>query len=230
MSLGQEVPIHPWMKIVTDIFHFENESYLLLVDYTSRFPIVCKLTSTTAQQVASHIKLIFSEYGWPETIISDSGLCYSAESFTKLMTEYSVNHITSSPHSPQSNWLAEKYVQIVKNLFYKAKEEGTDLYKSLMIYRNTPLSHKLQSHMQILQSQTARTQLLMSSAARIQQGLGSEQLRVNNKNEHLPIHDYHIVQSVMYLNPIKKMVPSQNQKPLPRTQKLQDRNRWCYYI
>ena len=42
------------------------------------------------------------------------------------------------------NGLAEKYVQIVKNLFYKAKEEGTDLYKSLMIYRNTPLSHKLQ--------------------------------------------------------------------------------------
>ena len=40
----------------------------------------------------------------------------------------------------------------------------------------------------------------MSSAARIQQGLGSEQLRVNNKNEHLPTHDFHIGQSVMYLN------------------------------
>ena len=156
------------------------------------------------QQVTSHMKLIFSEYSWPETIISDNSPCYSAESFTKLMTEYSVNHITSSPHYPQSNELAEKYVQIVKNLFYKSKEEGTDLYKSLMIYRNTPLSHKLQWPMQILQSQTARTQLPMSSVARIQQGLGSEQLRVNNKNEHLPIHNYHIGQSVMYLNPINK--------------------------
>ena len=168
MSLGQEVLIHLWTKVATNIFHFENESYLLLVDYTSRFPIVHKLTSTTAQQVASHMKLIFSEHGWPETIISDNGPCYSAESFTKLMTDYSVNHITSSPHYPQSNGLAEKYVQIVKNLFYKAKEEGTDLYKSLMIYRNTPLSHTLQSPMQILQSQTAKTQLPMSSAARIQ--------------------------------------------------------------
>ena len=157
-----------------------------------------------AQQVASHMNLIFSECGWPETIISDNGPCYSAESFTKLMTDYSVNNITSSPHYPQSNGLAEKYVQIVKNLFYKAKEEGTDLYKSLMMYRNTPLSHKLQSCMQNLQSQTARTQLPMSSTARIQQGLGSEQLRVNNKNEHLPTYDYHIGQSVMYLNPISK--------------------------
>ena len=204
MSLGQEVPVHPWMKVASDIFHFENESYLLLVDYTSIFPIVHKLTSTMAQQVASHMKLIFSEYGWPETIISDNGPCYSAESFTKLMTDYSVNHITSSPHYPQSNGLAEKYVQIMKNLFYKAKEEGTDLYKSLMIYRNTPLLHKLQSPMQILQSRTARTQLPMSTTARIQQGLGSEQLRVNNKNEHLPTHDYHIGQSVMYLNLINK--------------------------
>ena len=62
------------------------------------------------------------------------------------------------------------------------EEEGTDLNKSLVIYRNTPLSHMLQSPMQILQSRTARTQLPMSSTARIQQGLGSEQLRVNNKN------------------------------------------------
>ena len=168
MSLGQEVLVHPWTKVATDIFHFKNESYLLLVDYTSRFPIVYKLTSTMAQQVASHIRLIFSEYGWPETIISDNGPCYSAESFTKLMTDYSVNHITSSAHYLQSNGLAEKYVQIAKNLFYKAKEEGTDLHKSLMIYRNTPLSHKLQSPMQILQSRTARTQLPMSSTARIQ--------------------------------------------------------------
>ena len=122
MSLGQEVPIHPWTKVATDIFHFENEAYLPLVDYTSRFPIVCKLTSTIAQQVASHMKLIFSEYGWPEAIISDNGPFYSAESFTKLMTDYSVNHITSSPHYPQSSGLAEKYVQIVKNLFTRPKK------------------------------------------------------------------------------------------------------------
>ena len=152
MSLGQEVLIHPWMKVTTDIFHFENDSYLLIVIYMGRFPIVGKLTSTTVQQVATQMKLIFSEYGWPETIVSDNGSCYSAETLTKLMTDYSVNHITSSPHYLQSNGLAEKYVQIVKNLFYKVQEEGTDLYKRLMIYRNTPLSNKLQSPMQILQS------------------------------------------------------------------------------
>ena len=168
MSLGQEIPIYPWAKVVTDIFHFVSDSYLLIVDYMSRFFVVHKLMSTKVQQVLSQMKLIFSEYSWPETIVSDNGPCYSAETFTKLMTDCSVNHITSSPHYPQSNGLAEKYVQIVKNVFYKTQEEGTDLYKSLMIYRNTPISNRLQSPMQILQSQTARHQLPMSNAARTQ--------------------------------------------------------------
>ena len=74
-----------------------------------------------AQQVAIHKKLIFSEYGWPETIVSDNGPCYSAETFTKLMTDYTVNHITSFPHYPQSNGLAQKYMQIVKIYFTRLK-------------------------------------------------------------------------------------------------------------
>ena len=54
-----------------------------------------------------------------------------------------VNNITRSPHYPQSNGLVGKYVQIVKSLFYKAKEEGKDLFKCLVIYCNTPLSGSL---------------------------------------------------------------------------------------
>ena len=95
-------------------------------------------------------------------------------------------------------------MQIVKNLFYKAQEEGIDLYKSLMIYRNTPLSSWLQSPMQILQSQIARSQLPMSNVARKQHGLGLEQLRVKSKNEQLPTHDLYIGQSVMYQDPVTK--------------------------
>ena len=86
-----------------------------------------KFTSMTGQYVETQYMLIFSKYGWPETLISDNGPCYTAEVFTNLMSEYSVNHITSSAHYPQSNGFAEKYVQYVKNVFYKAKEEGKDL-------------------------------------------------------------------------------------------------------
>ena len=136
-----------------------------MVDYTSRFLVVGKLTSMTGQHIATQCKVIFSEYVWPETLISDNWPCYTAEVFTNLMREYSVNHITSSPHYPQSNGLAEKYVQIVKNLFYKAKEEGKDLFKCLMVYCNTPLSNSLLSLMQILSSRSARSDLPMSNGS-----------------------------------------------------------------
>ena len=118
--------------------------------------------------------------------------------------QYSVNHITSSPHYSQSNGLVEKYVQIMKNLFYKVQEEGTDLYKSLMIYRNTPLSSQLQSPMQILQLPTARLQLPMSNAARKQFRLGSEQLRVKSKNKQLSSHGLHLSQCIMYQYSVTK--------------------------
>ena len=129
-SLGQEIPVHPWSKFASDIFH------LLIVDYTSRFLIVCKLTSVTGICVANQCMLVFSTYGWPDTCIPDNGPWYTSQS---VMQAFSVNHITSSLHYLQSNILAEKYVQIVKCLFNKAKEEGKDFYKCLMIYYNTPL-------------------------------------------------------------------------------------------
>ena len=35
---GHKIPVNPWSKLDSDIFHFEGNSYLLNVDYTSRFP------------------------------------------------------------------------------------------------------------------------------------------------------------------------------------------------
>ena len=144
MSLGQEIPLHPWTKLTTDLFHFEGASYLLIVDYTSRFLVVCKLSSVTRQHVANECKLVFSEYGFPETLFSDNGPCYTMDAFTSVMNACHVNHITSSPHYPQSNGHAEKYANIVKSLFYKAKEGGKDFFTCLNIYCNTPLSGSLQ--------------------------------------------------------------------------------------
>ena len=131
----------------------------------------------TGQHVASQCKLIFSEYGWPENLISDNGPCYTSQAFTSVMKSYNSNHITSSPHYPESNGHAVKYVQIVNSLCYKGKEEGkdftnktkeesTDFYNCLMIYHNTPLTGSLQSPMQILQGRNARSDLPMSNATR----------------------------------------------------------------
>ena len=95
-------------------------------------------------------------------------------------------------------------LQIVKSLFYKAKQEGKDLFKCLMIYHNTPLSGSLQSPMQILQSRCTRCDPLMCKTARMQLVLQPEKLRPVYKNEHLPSHDLHIGQDVMYQDATSK--------------------------
>ena len=202
-ALGHKVPPVPWSKVATDIFHYESHSYLLMVDYTSRFPIVREVKSMSAQHIVEHFRLIFSECGWPDTLVSDNRPCYVAETFTNLMKEYAVNHITSSPHYPQSNRLAEKFVQIIKKLFHKAKDEGTNIHKCLMIYQNTPLTSTSKSPMQKLQQRSARSQLLMLNVARRQLGIAVEQPSTN-KNQHLPSHNFHIGQEVMCQNPITR--------------------------
>ena len=83
---------------------------------------------------------------------------------------HGVNHITSSPHYPQSNGLGEKYVQIVKKLIHEAE---TNYEKGLMIYCNTQLDDNLLSPMQILHGRADRSDLPMPNAAKVKYGLAS---------------------------------------------------------
>ena len=75
--LPQEISVLPWSNLAADIFHFEGDSYLLIVSYISRFPVVCKLSSMTGVHVANQCKLVFSKYGWHDSLISDKGPCYT---------------------------------------------------------------------------------------------------------------------------------------------------------
>ena len=201
---GHEIPVHPWSKLASDIFYFEGDSYLLIVDSTSQFPIIRKLSSMTGKAIAHHMQAIFAKYRWPDTLVTDNGPCYTSREFQMLMQSMSVNHITSSPYYPQSNGLVEKFVGIIKNLFYQAKEEGQSPYTALMVYRNTPLNGTLQSPMQILQGRQARSDLPLSHAAKVKMGIShaprptDEILCVKDKSLSTPTHDIPIGQNVMY--------------------------------
>ena len=86
---------------------------------------------------------------------------------------------------------------------YKAEEEGKDFYKCLMIYHNSPLTGRLQSSMQILQSRNARSDLPMSNAARKQLGIQPEVVR--NSDKHMMFPD--LASKLWYLAVIKSLCP-----------------------
>ena len=198
MSLEQEIPLHPWSKLVADIFHFEGASYLLIVDYTHRFPVVCKLSSMTGQHVASQCKAdilwvsLARYFGfWKWTLLHHRNF-YKYDERVWCQSHYNLSTLSVI------QWIGRKVCPICQELFYGIKEEGRDTFKGLMIYGNTALSSSLQSLMQILQSRTARLNLPMSNAARNQLGLGSELLRNKHKNEHLPSYVLQLGQDVMF--------------------------------
>ena len=112
------LPTYSWQKAGTDLFVLNGENYLLVVDYMylSRYPEVIHLKNTTSQSIIAALKSIFSRHGIPETILSDNGPQYASQEFADFASSYQFTHVTSSPHFPQSNGLAERKVKTVKAL------------------------------------------------------------------------------------------------------------------
>ena len=51
--------------LATDIFYFEGDSSLLIVDYTSQFPIIRKLSAMTGKAIAHHMQAILPNMDGP---------------------------------------------------------------------------------------------------------------------------------------------------------------------
>ena len=114
-----------------------------------------QLRSTTSGGVVEALKAIIARHGIPETVISDNGPQYASEEFAKFAVEYIFNHITSSPHFPQSNGHVERSVQTVKNLLVKSQ----DPYLAILMYRSTPLPWCGLSPAELLMGRRLRTNL-----------------------------------------------------------------------
>ena len=111
--ISTPLPQHPWEKVASDLFEMDGKTYLLVVDYFSRYVEVQTLTSTTSTSVIRALKAIFSRHGIPATLVSDNGPQYSSQEFLAFSHEYNFTHTTSSPHYPQSNGLSERMVRTV---------------------------------------------------------------------------------------------------------------------
>ena len=77
--------------MAADLFEWRKGTYLLLVDYYSRYIEVIKcISSTTSAAIIGSIKSIFSRHGIPEELVFDNGPQFSAEEFKKIAKKYTV--------------------------------------------------------------------------------------------------------------------------------------------
>ena len=151
--ISSSLPQYPWQKVASDLFHFKGKTYMLCVDYFSRYPEVIKLSNTTSKGVIAALKCTFAHHGIPEILLSDNGPQYSSLDMKEFASTYGFEHITSSPHYPRSNGLAERTVKTIKNLMYKS----TDLNLLLLNYRSTSLHWCNLSPSELLMGRRIRT-------------------------------------------------------------------------
>ena len=128
------LPDRPWQKIALDLFHFRGKTYLITVDYFSRWIEISFLESTTTNSVIKKLKGIFSRFGIVEKIRTDGGPQFISQEFRQFCRQNEISHSVSDPYLAQGNGAAERSVQTAKRIL-KTKDPTT----ALMEYRSTPI-------------------------------------------------------------------------------------------
>ncbi|XP_060798261.1 uncharacterized protein K02A2.6-like [Neoarius graeffei] len=145
-------PDRPWQRLGADIFSLGSKTYLLVVDYASRYVEIAQLTPSRSTDVIVHLKSIFTHHGIPEKLVTDNGPQLSGMTFAAFAESYGFCHVTSSPLFPQSNGEAEHAVKTIKELLRKEANP----YLALLSYRATPLQNGY-SPSQLLMGRRLRT-------------------------------------------------------------------------
>nr|XP_029712008.1 uncharacterized protein K02A2.6-like [Aedes albopictus] len=132
----KEIPNLPFERVASDLFHFRGNEYILIVDSWSNFYDFKKLSRSTSDEVINIMKNWFAVHGIPRVLETDNGSQYTSQDFRKFAGEWGFDHKTSSPHFPRSNGLAERFVQVAKNLLKRYHQDGSDVNLALLLSRN----------------------------------------------------------------------------------------------
>ena len=136
--ISHEIPTKPWQMVGTDLFHFKNRDYLVIIDYFSNYPEFALLKSTTSSPIIIHMKSIFARHGIPEIVISDNGPQFASKEFAEFAAKWEFSHITSSPRYPKANGMDERTVQTIKKLLEKSDKNNEDPYLAILAHRSCP--------------------------------------------------------------------------------------------
>ena len=161
--MPHSVPPRPWEKIGVDIFTFQGQDFLISVDYLSGYFEVDRLASKRVRDITYILRQKFAVHGIPLQVVSDNQPFGSTE-FLEFAAAWEFQSITSSPRYAQSNGRAENAVKTAKRLMTKASEAGSDVYLSLLAWRNTPSAQTNQSPAQLMFGRNTRTLLPMAAA------------------------------------------------------------------
>ena len=163
-------PTRPWARLHIDYAGpFEGHMLLIVVDAHSKWVEAIPTAGSTSHVVIEELRFLFSQFGLPESIVSDNGTCFTSSTFNSFLKQHGIAHITSAPYHPSTNGLAERSVQLVKKGLKKVKTGSfrSRIAKVLFAYRLLPqtttglspsellLGHRPRSRLDLLKPNTA---------------------------------------------------------------------------
>ncbi|XP_064482536.1 uncharacterized protein K02A2.6-like [Ornithodoros turicata] len=122
------IPTRPWQRIGLDLFYLKGATYLLIVDYFSKFVELQSMNSTAVPAVINDVKAVCARFGLPDGIACDNGPPFDSQEFKGFLPTWDIVHNPTAPYNPRSNGVAERSVQTLKHSLLKASEDGTDLF------------------------------------------------------------------------------------------------------
>lgn len=156
--LSHELPTRPWQVVSMDLFTHRQKDYLLIVDHYYDFWEIELLPDLSAVTVIKRCKSQFARHGQPDRVITDNGPQFGSL-FKQFAREWEFDHVTSSPRHLKANGKAESAVKIAKNILRKAARDGTDPWKAVLHWRNTPTENMDSSPAQRLMSRRLKTSI-----------------------------------------------------------------------
>jgi len=158
-----DLPQRPFQKVGVDIFEYEHRDFILCVDYYSKFVEIRRLSGKSAKAIKPYLSAIFAVHGIPEEVIADN-MPFNSSEFRQFAQLNNFTITTTSPTHSQSNGLAERTIQTVKQLIKKAYDSGKDESIALLEYRNTPITGCDYSPAQLLFNRRLRDKLPTTAA------------------------------------------------------------------
>ena len=149
-----DLPSRPWEMLGTDLCQVKGHTFLVVIDYYSRWLEVKLLKTTTSEAVIKKLKEIFAAHGIPDMLLSDNGPQYISSEFAEFSSKYGFTHTTSSPYFPHGNAEAERAVQTAKRII---TQQDPDI--ALLNYRATPHSATKVSPAEALMGRRLKTRL-----------------------------------------------------------------------
>ena len=137
--IHHNIPVRPWDIIGTDMFTLNNKHYLCIVDYHSKFPIIKKAEDLSADSLILTCKVIFSEYGIPKKLISDSVGNFVSDKFKTFSKSLNIEQAFLLTYHHQSNGQVEACIKFIKCTLKKCYDFRVDPHIAFMQIHMTSL-------------------------------------------------------------------------------------------